>query len=223
MLGHSQCYKLPVVLRKALCKYYLIGKLRTVMAQQHSQKGDTIIEVMVALVVLGLVVVGAVTMMTRGMSMAQMAVEHSETRLEVNQQLELLRYLRSQYVADDTSVMGKLWKVGVVEGSNNSAFNYSNGCAATPSKLSTVFFLNQDPSNPSNVLLNRYNSTTQNIDFKADNSYATAGKGVWVEIRPSSSISPAYVDVIVRACWASIDGGVDQQTVTAERLYDPSH
>ena len=166
-----------------------------------------------SLMVLSIVIVGAVTLMTRGLQSAQIALEHSETRQVVNSQIELLKYLRDQYAINNASADAATW-LSLISTSNSSPTDYT-GCAVTGSKAGTAFYLDKS------------SGTVQRVNFDANQkppTFATAGKGLWVEAAPSAAgISPAYVDFVLRACWAGIGtAGGQQQTVTAVRLYDPS-
>lgn len=180
----------------------------------YKQRGDTLVEVLMSIVVLGVVIVGAVTLMTRGLQSAQTALEHSETRQEVNSQLEMLKYLRDQYAVDPASTDATTWN-SIISTNNANAFDY-NGCTVTSTKAGTAFYLDKS------------SGTVEKKTFDASQvppAYATAGKGLWIEGRPSGAgVSPAYIDFIIRACWTAAGGagGAQQQTVTAQRLYDPS-
>lgn len=179
----------------------------------YKQRGDTLVEVLMSLMVLSMVIVGAVTLMNRGLASAQIAMEHSQTRQEVNRQIELLRYLRDQYSVNNASTDGQTW-LNIINGSNNSATNY-DGCSVTTAKAGTAFYLEQVSGV---VQRTNFNPSQQPTTF------ATAGRGLWIETTPSTGVSPAFVDIVVRACWtASGSTGGQQQTVTAVRLYDPSH
>ena len=176
------------------------------------QRGDTLVEVLMSLMILSIVIVGAVTLMNRGLQSAQIALEHSETRQEVNRQLELLRYLRDQYAINKTSPDGLTWQ-NIITTSTNDQTDYS-GCAVTPTKAGSAFYLQ------------RVGAAVQKTAFDSSQqptSFATAGRGLWIETAPSSGVTPAYVDIVIRACWnASGSAGAQQRTVTAVRLYDPS-
>lgn len=178
----------------------------------YKQRGDTLVEVLMSLMVLSIAIVGAVTLMSRGMQSAQIALEHSQARQEVNRQLELLRYLRDQYAVNSASADGVVW-ASVIASSNNAATNY-DGCNVTTAKAGTAFYLQ------------RVSGVVQRTNFDPalkPTTYATAGRGLWIETTPSNGISPAYVDIVVRACWTgSGSTGGEQRTVTAVRLYDPS-
>lgn len=178
-----------------------------------NQRGDTLVEVLMSLMVLSIVIVGAVTLMARGMQSAQIALEHSETRQAVNSQIELLRYLRDQYAINATSADGVTW-ASIISTSNTNATDYT-GCVVSPSKSGTAFYLER----PAGTVV----KTTFDINQKPP-TFATAGKGLWIEADPSNAgVSPAYVDFVIRACWMGSGSlGGQQQTVTALRLYDPS-
>lgn len=183
------------------------------MGSKH-ENGDTLVEVLMAVVILGLVIVGAITIMNRGLAAAQIALEHSETRLEINRQIELLRYLRDQYAINPSSAEAALWS-SVITGSNTNDFVYDTACQQTPAKVGTSFYLS------------RASGTLQKLAYNAAAIPQSSAKadtgGLWVEARPSlATYSPAYVDFVVRACWqASGSSGGTQRSVTAVRLYDP--
>jgi prepilin-type N-terminal cleavage/methylation domain-containing protein len=183
---------------------------------EYRQRGDTLIEVMMAIVILSIVIVGAITMMSRGLGAAQIAVEHTQVRNQINTQTELLRFLRDGYLQDPKSQAGlewvKLFNPALLY-ADAAQSTYSGTCGVTASKRG--FYLSQSGSS---VQLNTYDP-----GLKPDTS-AFAGRGLWVEAtRSPSGISPAYVDFQLRACWAGLGSSAEQQTVTAVRLYDPAN
>lgn len=176
----------------------------------YKQRGDTLVEVLMSLAVLSMVIVGAVMLMNRGLQSAQIALEHSQSRQEVNRQIEFLRYLRDQYSINSAGTDGSTWR-SIITGSNATQTNY-DGCSVTAGK--TGFYLQ------------RTGGVVQRTNFDSSLSpttHAIAGRGLWVETATSNGVTPAYVDVVVRACWQGTGStGGQQQTVTAVRLYDPS-
>lgn len=182
----------------------------------RSQRGDTLVEVLMAIVVLSIIIVGAITMMTRGLRASQLAVEHTQVRMQINAQTEMLRYLRDSYLSDPSSNAGQRWNSlfsGTPLYANTTASNYTDtSCDVTAGK--TGFYLTQSAGN---VTINEF-------DPSADPAtHAVAGQGMWIEITRSSGISPAYVDILFKACWAGIGDAAEQRSVTAMRLYDPAH
>ena len=183
---------------------------------RSNQRGDTLVEVLMAIVVLSMVIVGAITMMSRGLKASQIAVEHTQVRMQINSQLEMIRYLRDSYISDPSSTPAQRWTSlfgGTPTYATTTNSNYSDTtCGVTASK--TGFYLTQSGAN---VTINQFNPATQPA------TYARPGQGLWMEITRSNAISPAYVDILVRACWSGIGDSADQQSVTAIRLYDPAH
>lgn len=64
------------------------------------KRGDTLIEVVCAIVVFALVSVIALTLMNMGVTSAQAALETTMTRNEVDAQAEAIRFLQSAYIAE---------------------------------------------------------------------------------------------------------------------------
>lgn len=177
---------------------------------EYKQRGDTLVEVLMSIVILSIAIVGAISLMIRGLQAEQIALEHSETRLEINSQLEYLKYLRNQFTVNSSSANAQVW-LDIINNSNTTPTDYS-GCEVTSEKAGTAFYLNNVDGDIAYQLFDINNRPP---------TYATAGAGLWIEATPSTGVTPAYVDFVVHACWVA-SGGVQQQTVTAERLYDPS-
>lgn len=181
----------------------------------HRQRGDTLVEVLLSIVILSMVIVGAMTLMSRGLAAVQVALEHTEVRMHINGQIELLRYLREQYATDNTTTNATVWR-DIVTGSNTNAAVYDETCGVTPSKNGTAFYLT--------AASDQVQRTAFDPSVQPDTS-AEPGQGLWIEATPSSGaplISPAYVDFVIRACWQASGSLGQQRTVTAVRLYDPS-
>lgn len=182
---------------------------------RRTEHGDTLVEVLMAIVILSLVVVGAITMMSRGLAAAQISVEHTQVRLAINGQTEMLRLLRDGWLQDPTSPAGQEWTRMFNNGYINATVSsYGGSCAVTNGKQ--AFYL--EKTGPAGVQITTFNPTNQPA------AAASPGSGLWIEAtRSAATISPAYVDFQIRACWQGSGSSAQQQTVTAVRLYDPSH
>lgn len=175
----------------------------------YKQRGDTLVEVLMAVVILSVVIVGAMTMMTRGLAAAQVALEHSQVRLSVNGQVEMLRFARDTYLKTATDPSGAQWSA-IITGSNANPVTYDTTCNVTSGKQ--AFYMSK---NGSQVTRNNYTPSTPA-------TVATPGSGLWIEtVLSPSGISPAYTDFVIRACWSGSGSAGQQRTVTAVRLYDP--
>lgn len=180
------------------------------MAYKQTERGDTLVEVLMAVVLISVVIVGAMTMMTRGLAAAQVALEHSQVRLSVNSQIEMLRFARDSYLTSATSASGVQWQA-IITASNANAITYDATCNVTGSKQG--FYLTK---NGSQVTRSNYTPNTPAI-------VSTPGSGLWIEsVLSPSGTTPAYVDFVIRACWQGSGSAGQQRTVTAVRLYDPT-
>jgi len=62
-------------------------------------RGDTLIEVLLAVAIFSLVAVGGLSIMNQGLSTAQRSLEITLVRQEINSQAETLRFLNASYIA----------------------------------------------------------------------------------------------------------------------------
>ena len=84
------------------------------MAKHVGKRGDTLIEVMLAVGIFSMVAIAVVSVMSGGTSSAQTALETTLAREEIDTQAEALRFIQSSYIAEKDSKDGKftqLWKL----------------------------------------------------------------------------------------------------------------
>lgn len=192
------------------------------MRVKNSQRGDTIIEVILAGTILALVTVSMFSVMQRGTASSYDALERSQVRLELNRQGEMLNYFRDEYTkasitgatmaADDP---GTNWQTIV-----NTAGPYV--ASATPT-LSTCA-----PS--SQAFFVRFDTATSKYLLYPESSYAaasglpSAGEGIWVEqVNPSgfAGLNRKFHDFYIMACWQTTTS--QTQTMSSiVRMYDPA-
>lgn len=185
-------------------------------AMEFRERGDTLVEVLMAIVVMGLVVTGSIVLMTQGLGAAQLAVEHTQVRLQVNAQIEFLQYLRDQYVKQPSSAGGTVWSDIATNFTNTTASVYGQNCDITPAKLTPTnktFYVQKEGGA---VVRKTFDSSIQ------PTTIALPGAGMWIEATNSGpSVTPAYIDFVIRACWKGTGSAPQQRTVTALRLYNP--
>lgn len=83
------------------------------MAKHVGKRGDTLIEVMLAVGIFSMVAVAVVAVMSGGTSSAQTALETTLTREAIDAQAEALRFIQSSYIAEKDNVNGdyvNLWQ-----------------------------------------------------------------------------------------------------------------
>lgn len=84
------------------------------MAKRVGKRGDTLIEVMLAVGIFSMVAVAVVAVMSGGTSSAQTALETTLAREEIDAQAEALRFIQSSYIAERDKADGKfakLWEI----------------------------------------------------------------------------------------------------------------
>lgn len=186
-------------------------------AMRRNQRGDTLVEVLMAVVVLSMVIVGAITLVNRSLAAIQIATEHTQVRLHINSQAELLRRMRDGYQASAGSALGQEWASlfsGAPVYASTAASSNGGTCQVTSGKR--PFYVVQQPND---IKITTFNPAA------VPPTGAIPGQGLWIEAtRSPSGVVPGYVDFQFRACWdaAGASSG-QQQTLTVLRLYDPAH
>lgn len=179
------------------------------MAHRNKQTGDTLVEVLLSIVILGAVIVASITIMNRGLTAAQTSVEHSQVRLVINSQYEMLRKARDDYIKDPASANGQTWAAIVTAIPPSATLSYNDTC--TVNQPGEDFYLTQTATQIQRQL---YNDTQATL-------VPSPGQGMWIEAKKSDTALKPFVDFVIRACWTGPGTG-QQRTVTAVRLYDPS-
>lgn len=114
-----------------------------------SRRGETIVEVTIAIVIFGLVSVLSISIMTSGVSTAQATLELTMARNEIDAQAEALRFIQNSYIAErelpvESQQYAQLWYDIVYEEAimPNQLGNYDlNSCseAYSPASPNYIF------------------------------------------------------------------------------------
>lgn len=188
------------------------------------QRGDTLVEVMLAIAVSAVVVMLTISVISRGLTSLQLSVERSQVRSHIEGQTAMLRYARELYMKDRAAVGGLAaqWRDNILQpvSQPNGYLNLSghgvpgdlvDDTVCKP-KSSKAFYIAYDPA--TGASLQPYaGATPQTI--------ATPGRWMWIEAyNVKGSSPPDAIDFAVHACWNGPGGGVLQHEVTIMRLYD---
>ena len=125
---------------------------KTGKTTRPSQCGDTLVEVTIAMAVLGLVLAATMTIINRSLLSVMNAVERTSARGEVNSQVEMLRY-----VFDTQSGVNKTVAQQIID-STGTADVSDNGCSAG----SGAFYLTQRTINKDDITPIQRNVYTAN-------------------------------------------------------------
>lgn len=210
--------------------------------RQRLDRGDTLIEVLFAVTVFSLVVVGALALMNQGTATSQRALEMTLVTQQVDNQTETLRFLHEAYVTNYQP--GYATSPGLtVDGATGQFYeivHLTSDAAAT--QASTFTGLDACPTPPSgSFVLNTHTATVideptifapaetfARLNFDPNNAAILANSGgIWIEgIRSPETADPStsrtgFIDFHIRACWDA--PGLSKPTTfgTIVRLYEP--
>lgn len=176
-----------------------------------SERGDTLVEVMLAISVLGIVVVGTMTIMNKSTLQMMDTLERTAVRTSINSQAELLNYVRDSSKGESSTV----WTT-IKSRSTTSTSTISDACKYTST---TSFYLSRSNDSADTVTLTAINS---NAKAKNTTGKAVAGTGIWIDAVRSNGGTIPYIDFYIRACWTRLASGADSRSATIVRLYDPN-
>lgn len=207
---------------------------------RRAEQGDTIVEVLFAVVVFALVAVGSMSIMNQGTATAERSLEITLVRQQMDAQAEAIRYIHEAYVAsfqnNGTAPTGtaaewvKMTSKTTGKGADGaSPFGETSGgrCPATVPGQSpfilnarTATVANTTPimSAPAGSSLPPFPQVTYNSDSSINQAY-----GIWVEAVPSTTTNgTSFVDFHIRSCWDSPGSSAPITLGTIVRLYAPN-
>ena len=170
------------------------------MKRNQAERGDTLVEVTVAMAVLGLMLAASLAVINRGLMGVSNAVERTSVRASLSSQAELLRYVFDDPVTNEetykkilkyTEPNGKLGQNGCEIG--NGGFYLSVGGGTSPVEYNKLNSVGTDH------LVNNVYGQPEAASDKSDNSL-----GIWIEGDKHDGQKdgmPGYIDFYVRACW----------------------
>lgn len=211
------------------------------MLGRRFQRGDTLIEVLFAVSVFSLVVVGALSIMNQGTAASQRALEITLVRQQLDAQAETLRFMHDSYVAayqpgitfntsDGSTTPAEEWSqmLDYIKAVNaRSASPLNSGGATCPTPPTGSFVL--DPRNVEYIGTQASLQPAQTFAQVTHdtNGVFTGAQGLWVEAvrsiqsADSDQSNTGYIDFHLRACWDSSGLPVPLTLGTIVRLYEP--
>jgi prepilin-type N-terminal cleavage/methylation domain-containing protein len=209
---------------------------------KRSQRGDTIIEVMIAITIFSMVAVGAMAVMNQGMASAERSLEITLVRQQMDSQAEALRYFNSAYVANyapgktdyDLATPAGQWYALLHNPATSKVASGASpygqcsddkGALKAPSAIASApFIINTATARVSSLMPAIADTYAQ---VHAGGSSDAQAAGIWIEAvlsdKPAdSSVVPRYVDFHIRACWSSPGQAVPVTLGTIVRLYEPT-
>lgn len=180
-----------------------------------SQRGDTIVEVLMATVVLSIVLAGAFTLSNKAIQTGQSSLERTEAVNVIRDYAEALRFIHTTEVDGYNDVWSKLISL------NGPKPNYSGDAYCAPTESSQPLYLNfseLDDSPDANVMIDDFSIET-NESGQLKYAEATDGRddlfAVWFEVYDTSQ---GVVDIHIRACWDTLGGHTADRVGSVLRL-----
>ena len=189
------------------------------------ERGDTIVEMVLAFAIFSLVAVGTMNILNTGVAIAQQNLESSLVQQQIDSQAEMIRYIRNN---DQTT-----WQNLITTGNladNPASIDLAGACptnVAADAKFAKGFFVKYQRSGTHTTYSRVSLSGTS---YGAPSTYArvdyTAGKslGIWVQAAraegPTRESTIQAYDFYIHACWSATRGATSTTRGTIVRLYD---
>lgn len=217
---------------------------------RKNKKGDTLIEVTLAVGIFSMVAVAVMAVMNGGAASAQMALEATLAREEVDMQAEALRFIQSAYIAEKSGgesngKYGKLWSEITKKASNASdnfppsecSVLYGDGGEATEGFVINTRKLGVD--GVGDVIITGKNNLRQAVTYPRlvyDDGESLTGsestdlkkaEGIYIMAvkDPGTNIGSnkksAFYDFYIRTCWYGNRESAPSTIYTLVRLGDP--
>jgi type II secretory pathway pseudopilin PulG len=197
------------------------------LVNKPMSRGDTIIEVMLAITIFAMLSVGVLTLMNRGVASAQDALETTLVRQQIDGQAETLRFLHQAYMLNPNAPDGSasVFKdiINNKKASTASEFGSNgNGSSCIDGIPSAGFALNPGTAKIIGTPVKSMNDSSAPAYAQLTESTITP-YGIWVEAveGESDAGSPRFYDFHIRACWSAAVSSVPRTLGTIVRLYVP--
>lgn len=208
------------------------------LKRRGKERGDTLIEVLFAITIFSLVIVGSLSIMNQGTAASERALEITLVRQQLDAQAEALRFMHDSYVAvyqpgvkfdtdDNKTSPAEEWYKMSKESPKASASEFGAGGTSCPAFPSQSFIIDT-----TNVLFRSAGSDLKPANTFAQTTYDSndqfnGSEGIWIEaVRSAQSSDSAqsntgFIDFHIRACWESSGLTVPITLGTIVRLYEP--
>ncbi|MEO7904730.1 MAG: hypothetical protein ABIR91_02985 [Candidatus Saccharimonadales bacterium] len=192
------------------------------------QTGDTIIEVMLAVVVFALVSVMSISIMNHGIATSQRSLEITQVRSQMDAQVNAIRYQHQLHVAEHNDVewnkmtiahaQAKASTFGQITGSTCPAFTADQKPFIVNARTAKVWANTPTVNPPAGGTLPPYSQVLYQPSGAVSQAY-----GIWVEAVPRAEAAgvAGFVDFHIRACWRAAGSSAPATLGTIVRLYEP--
>jgi len=193
----------------------------SVFRSRDTERGDTLIEVLIAITILSVAVVTAQAVMSYGQSIVLRSVERTSTQGLINSQFSYLRYAKDRAAVGDDA----MWNEIISQANTNTVI--SETCDANPANQyprteTGMFFIDEEialdpPSGNIEDSVENYEFVGSPSRPKSPSNAPSPGDGIWLLARSGGGGS--YYDFYAKACWISLVGPQMDRATSVLRLY----
>ena len=168
------------------------------MKRNQAERGDTLVEVTVAMAVLGLML-ASLAIINRSLMGVSNAVERTSARASLNTEVELLRYIF------DDQVTNKKLVDDIVSKTQSDQKVEGRGCEIGTNSFTLYYDTGNQAAPVAKNELTPDDKVAEHVGGKPGISQQGPHNGIWIEgyKRPggAGNSMPGYIDFYVRACW----------------------
>lgn len=193
------------------------------------QKGDTLVEVLLAMAVFAVVMMIGLSTMNNGMSRALASLQLTMARNTMDSQAEALRFANAAYVSEFrtdggavTSAAARVWQdqlTADVQGSATPLDACTRGASAFVLSRNDLSYHSEAITNVVTYPRIAYGTNADSNAITDPSARYSRAEGVWVEKVHLANTN--YYDFHIRACWSAPGSNVNTTLGTIVRLYDP--
>lgn len=191
------------------------------------ERGDTIIEVLLAITIFSLVGIGAVSIMNEGVNTTQRALEITQVRQQIDAQVDALQAAHQAYSAlPDDDKDDSEWLKIIDGGGATASLEQSGPCPQQADLTGGVFTMSPNGTVMPASSLKSIVDEDEEIPVVYSQIHDNAAYGLWIERQAHAAVNPARFpiayDFRVRACWigAGMTSDNPMRIETLVRLYD---
>lgn len=165
------------------------------MKRNRAERGDTLVEVTIAMAVLGLMLAASLAIINRSLMGISNAVERTSARASLNTEVELLRYIF------DDQVTNKKLVDDIVENHTGTDTKIKDRGCEIGQQGGFTLYSTIDPTAP----VGKNDLSPDDKVAEKVNGKPGLSNGIWIEgyKHPGgeNNTMPGYIDFYVRACW----------------------
>jgi len=193
------------------------------MLRNKSERGDTLVEVLLATAILAFLVAACAVIMNSGLASVQTALERTQVQAAMQGQASILRALRDAALKEFSEEAKVQWSTVMSYATSKNSTAETAVCTVGGYSGTRFHFSDSSTTETSSWLRPQALSAITNPDQAVPSGseiLPTPGDGLWIEAyRGMEGGTVPYYDFYIKSCWENIGSGPKQELKTVVRLY----